>query len=134
MVPSPFELAGYVVTDEFLSTGDCRQLLGRIDDYRSTTDLPEIHRTAKGRNLRYLVIDGYEIKERLADIWDLYTGSVRTYVSEVAGEEMFPLQNLRAGVNVHGMETKVTRRLPANDGQDRWLWIIAPVVEVEFSF
>jgi hypothetical protein len=122
MVPSPFELAGYVVTDEFLSTGDCRQLLGRIDDYRSTTDLPEIHRTAKGRNLRYLVIDGYEIKERLADIWDLYTGSVRTYVSEVAGEEMFPLQNLRAGVNVNVMQ-------PGNS-EYRWHYDRTPVTAV----
>jgi len=41
---------------------------------------------------------------------------------------------LRAGVNVHGMDTKVTRRLPANDGQKRQLWVIAPVVEVEYSF
>ena len=41
---------------------------------------------------------------------------------------------LRAGVNVHGMDTKVTRRLPANDGQKRQLWIIAPVVEIEYSF
>jgi hypothetical protein len=41
---------------------------------------------------------------------------------------------LRAGVNVHGMDTSVTRRSPANDGQSRWLWLIAPVVEVELDF
>jgi len=41
---------------------------------------------------------------------------------------------LRAGVDVHGMDTDVTRRLQDDDGQSRWLWIVAPVVEVEFSF
>lgn len=41
---------------------------------------------------------------------------------------------LRAGVNVHGMDTKVTRRLPQNDGQRRWLWLVAPVIELEARF
>ncbi len=41
---------------------------------------------------------------------------------------------IRAGVNIHGMDTKVTRRLPANDGQSRWLWIVAPVIELEGRF
>ena len=41
---------------------------------------------------------------------------------------------LRAGVNVHGLDTDVTRELPVNDGQSRWLWVVAPVVEVELDF
>ena len=41
---------------------------------------------------------------------------------------------LRAGVNVHGIDTDVTRNSPADDGQSRWLWILAPVIEVEFAF
>lgn len=41
---------------------------------------------------------------------------------------------IRAGVNVHGMDTEVTRRLPVDDGQSRWLWILAPVAEVEADF
>lgn len=41
---------------------------------------------------------------------------------------------LRAGVNVHGADTDVTRTQPANDGRSRWLWLVAPVVEAEFSF
>ena len=41
---------------------------------------------------------------------------------------------LRGGVNVHGMDTKVTRRLPVNDGKSRWLWIVAPVIELEARF
>jgi len=41
---------------------------------------------------------------------------------------------LRAGVNVHGLDTDVTRKFPADDGESRWLWVIAPVIEVEFAF
>jgi hypothetical protein len=121
-VPSSFEFAGYVVTEEFLSADLCRRLLGQIDEFRSTTDLPEIHRAGRGRDLRYLVIDGHQIKERLPDIWDLYTGSVRAQMSEVAGEEMFPLQNVRAGVNVNVMQ-------PGNS-EYRWHYDRTPVTAV----
>jgi hypothetical protein len=41
---------------------------------------------------------------------------------------------IRLGVNVHGMDTDVTRKDPANDGDSRWLWIIAPVLEAEIDF
>lgn len=45
-------------------------------------------------------------------------------------------QNLRirAGVNAHGLDTDVTREFPADDGQSRWLWILAPVIELEIDF
>jgi len=39
-----------------------------------------------------------------------------------------------AGVNVHGMSTDVGRRSPADDGESRWLWIVAPVVGIQFDF
>lgn len=41
---------------------------------------------------------------------------------------------IRVGVNVHGMDTSVGRLNPADDGEDRWLWLIAPVAEVELTF
>ncbi len=42
---------------------------------------------------------------------------------------------IRAGVNIHGVDTKVTRRNPTIDGgKRRFLWLIAPVIEVEASF
>ncbi len=41
---------------------------------------------------------------------------------------------VRAGLNVHGLDTTATRRNPADDGESRWLWLLAPVVELEFSF
>ncbi len=66
------------------------------------------------------------------------------YISNDSGPEVFGELGLgynlslnwrvRAGVNVHGMDTSVTRNLPINDGRSRWLWIIAPVIEIEGSF
>ncbi|MDJ0522288.1 MAG: hypothetical protein QNJ90_09465 [Planctomycetota bacterium] len=41
---------------------------------------------------------------------------------------------VRAGVNIHGMDTDVTRFSPVNDGDSRWLWIFAPVIQLEGSF
>jgi hypothetical protein len=41
---------------------------------------------------------------------------------------------IRAGLNVHGMETSVGRKFPADDGNSRWLWIVAPVIEGEVDF
>lgn len=40
----------------------------------------------------------------------------------------------RLGVNVHGMDTVLTRRNPADDGQSRMLWLLAPVLELEVDF
>jgi hypothetical protein len=66
------------------------------------------------------------------------------YIDNDSGPEVFGEAGLgyvlsknwrvRAGVNVHGMDTSVTRRLPVNDGRSRWLWIIAPVAEIEADF
>lgn len=41
---------------------------------------------------------------------------------------------LRAGVEVHGLDTDVGRQSTADDGQSRWLWLVAPVVGLEFDF
>jgi len=41
---------------------------------------------------------------------------------------------LRAGLNVHWLDTDVTRNLPANDGESRTLWVIAPVISLEYAF
>lgn len=41
---------------------------------------------------------------------------------------------VRAGVNVHGLDTDITRKSAADDGKSRWLWFVAPVIEIEFAF
>lgn len=41
---------------------------------------------------------------------------------------------IRAGINVHGMDTDVTRIRPVDDGMARWMWAFAPVIQIEASF
>lgn len=41
---------------------------------------------------------------------------------------------VRAGVNVHGYDDEATRRSVLDAGSARWMWLIAPVVEVEANF
>lgn len=41
---------------------------------------------------------------------------------------------VRAGVNAHAMDTTVGRLNPADDGVSRWLFVIAPVLELELNF
>ena len=92
----------YDIQDGFLSATRCRELLADIAHFRSTTKLPEIHREARGRALRYSVIDGYQIRAQLPDVWNLYIGPVRELLSKMAQQELDPLES-RAGVNVNIM-------------------------------
>jgi hypothetical protein len=39
-----------------------------------------------------------------------------------------------AGVNLHAFPTDVTREDPADDGDDRWLFVVAPMAGIEFEF
>ncbi len=41
---------------------------------------------------------------------------------------------IRAGVDVHGMNTDAGRRSIADDGDSRWLWVVSPVIGLEFDF
>ena len=41
---------------------------------------------------------------------------------------------VRVGLNVHGADTDTGRRLAVNKGSDRWLWLLAPVAELEIDF
>lgn len=122
MAASLIETQGFVVHDEFLEPEVCRRLLGAIDRYRSSVELREIHREAKGRALHYSVIDGHQIRDQLPEVWDLYAGPVRDLVSEVATEEMYPLNNVRAGVNVNVM--------PPGRSEYRWHYDRTPMTAV----
>jgi len=41
---------------------------------------------------------------------------------------------IRAGFGVHGMDTDAGRFSPAEDGESRWLWVLAPMVGLELDF
>lgn len=72
--------------------------------YRQNHPLPEIFRPARGRELRYQVIDGKQIQAELPAIWDLYTGKVNRQIDRATPQRLVPLENVRAGVNVNIMQ------------------------------
>jgi hypothetical protein len=41
---------------------------------------------------------------------------------------------IRGGLNAHALDTDVGRFNPADDGDSRWLFILAPVIELEIAF
>ena len=96
--------AGYAVVDGFLSEADCQSLLAEISAFRGTHSLPEIHRPTKGRELRYHVIDGEQIRADLPGIWNIYTGKANEWVNGAMADALVPLDNVRAGVNVNLMQ------------------------------
>jgi hypothetical protein len=98
------ERTGYQVVDSFLDKEACGALLESIAKFRQSHDLPEIHRPARGRELRYQVIDGKQIQAELPTIWDLYTGKVNRLIDRSAPERLVPLENVRAGVNINIMQ------------------------------
>lgn len=97
------ESAGYAVIDSHLSAAECAELRRMISGYRENHQLVEIHRPAKPRTLRYRVIEGGAIREKLPAIWELYTGPMLDLVNELFRMRLAPLDNIRAGVNVNLM-------------------------------
>ncbi|MGE0193092.1 MAG: hypothetical protein AB7T63_13745 [Planctomycetota bacterium] len=87
-----------------------------------------------GRNSRFYwwagLGAGYYTTEDYIDDDDGFEGYAEAGIGYLLSRNL----RVRAGLNVHGMDTTVTRRDPANDGQSRWLWQIAPVIEVELDF
>ena len=41
---------------------------------------------------------------------------------------------IRAGVNAHGADVSAGRKYSSEIGESRWLWLVAPVIELEVSF
>lgn len=41
---------------------------------------------------------------------------------------------IRVGVEVAGLYTDAGRTNPADDGEERWLWVVSPVAQVQFDF
>ena len=69
-----FWSAGYAVIDDFVDLPACADLLDCVNDYRARHDLPKVERRARGRDLRYQVIDGARIADAIPSIGDLLNG------------------------------------------------------------
>ncbi len=109
---SPLSSKGYQVVDHFIDHEECVRLLSAVRSYREHNQIVEIFRPSQGRDLRYFVIRGDEIKEKVPAIWQLYTGHVNAFVEDNLGQSLSPLANLHAGVNVN--------ILPPGDYAYRW--------------
>ena len=103
---------GYQVIEDFLNPSECQKLLDGIQDFRDNNKLQEIFRAVRGRNLHYFVIRGDQIEKNLSDIHHLYIGKVKQKVNELVRDELAPLSNLQARLNVNIM--------PPGDYEYRW--------------
>lgn len=109
---TPLKSIGYQVIEDFFDPKECQQLLNAIDDFREHNEVLEIFRPVRKRNLHYFVIRGDQIENKLSSIYELYVGRVNDLVNELLGDELVPLSNLKAGVNVN--------ILPPGDYEYRW--------------
>jgi hypothetical protein len=96
---SAFWCAGFAVMDGFVDPRACTDLFDAVNDYRSSHHLPHVERRARGRDLRYQVIDGARIADALPTIDELLVATDRT-VTELSGRPLARLGG-QVGVNVN---------------------------------
>jgi hypothetical protein len=88
------------VIDDYLPVKQCEEILARISAYRRSNEPPLIDRAAPGRSLRYRVIDGNTISQRICELEELYlrTGQLIGTWEEC---ELAPIAERVAGINVN---------------------------------
>jgi hypothetical protein len=109
---STFVKSGFAVIDDFITPEECAEHLQSVAAFREHNELPEIHRPAKDRPLRYFVIDGGLIEKHFKKIHTLYLNGMNTLVNELSGFQLAPLENKLVGVNINIM--------PARRSSYRW--------------
>ena len=100
MDPKTFLKQGYFLKRNFLTAEECSSFLKDIQHYRSQHRVPEIYRKVRGRSLRYKVIDGLAIREKMPLITAVYR-KVNELGSVLNGAPLFPLSNERVGLNIN---------------------------------
>ncbi|HEX5033411.1 MAG TPA: 2OG-Fe(II) oxygenase [bacterium] len=86
--------------DSFLSAEAAGEWLARIEIYRSTHALPEIHRPMRGRSLRYFVIDGEAIDAAFPELATLYR-RIQAVAEENSGLRLEPMRQRRVAININ---------------------------------
>jgi hypothetical protein len=109
---TPLIANGLRVIDDYYSADQCQRLLKLVEEFRGSHKLVELYRPVKGRSLRYLVIDGEQIREHIPVLQEIYTGEFQELVNEMAEERLEPLANVKSGVNVN--------ILPSGRSEYRW--------------
>ncbi len=100
MSANGFNAAGYCIADDFISAGQCQQLLAAIARYRQQHVVPVIERAAGQRPLHYAVIDGERIRAHLPEVLVLYE-SVNRWVNAVNGQPLVPLDDTKVACNIN---------------------------------
>ena len=88
------------VSENFLSSVECNEIIASLAEYRNHYDVPLIYRPGRKRSLKYRVINGDEIQSRLPAIQRLYEGILPLVQREMA-ENVVPLNNRTVGVNIN---------------------------------
>jgi hypothetical protein len=82
--------------ESFLSPEECNAILVSLDEYRNSYDIPLIYRPERKRSLKYSVINGEDIQERLPAIQKLYESILPT-VQSVTSQNVTSKQSRRWG-------------------------------------
>jgi hypothetical protein len=94
-----FWSAGFAVMDDFADRRACADLVDAVNDYRHHHHLPHVERRARGRDLRYQVIDGARVADAFPAIGALLDDADRM-VAALCSRRLGRLQG-QAGVNVN---------------------------------
>lgn len=92
--------ATFAVHDGFLPEVRCAELLEAVRAEIPRADAPPIERAREGRSLRYRVLDGPRVKERLPEFVEACR-KVGPLAREAAGRPVVPISNVAAAVNVN---------------------------------
>ena len=91
---------GLQISQDFLSPAECHAIILSIEEYRSQHEVPLIERPGRGRPLKYRVINGDEIQNRLPAIQELYESVLRVVRREI-NQNVVPLSNRIVRVNIN---------------------------------
>ena len=100
MLTTDFIKKGYHIQEKFISDKKCKLLLEKIADYRKNHELSRIIQKHVDRSLDYKVITGKEIKEKLPEVYQLYSRT-NQIVNQLYGEDLHKLENEQVGVNIN---------------------------------
>ena len=90
---------GVEIFDGFRNDLRCQELMKEVHNYNKANDLPLIERPARGRSLRYRVIDGDQVYYSLPRVVALYDEVLK--MVQVYDPKLIPLPNRTARLNVN---------------------------------
>lgn len=93
-------MGGCLVLENFVTENECARLLAQVSEFRREHDVPIIDRASGELPLRYAVIDGERIVERLPRVLRVYD-SVSRLVQGLWGGVIEPLSDRKVACNIN---------------------------------